>query len=92
MDNHISKTETTTMDDTQDDVYYKATALSSFFEGYTREEKYHLAGWAMFVICAIFYIIAAIEGESLTSLIGGVIFLFACFAFMIPLIWKEKQP
>ena len=70
----------------------KSGATSSTLNGYTREEKYHLAGWGMFVICSIFYIVAALEGESITSLMGGITFLLACFAFMIPLLWKEKQP
>ena len=70
-----------------------ATVSSSLalFDGFTREEKYQLAGWVMFVLCAIFYMIASIEGESITSLIGSLIFLVACLVFMVPLIWKDKQ-
>ena len=76
---------------TENEVYKAAAQPSSGFDRFSREEKYHLFGWSMFVLCSIFYIIAAIEGESLTSLIGGLLFFFACFVFLIPLIWKEKQ-
>lgn len=102
MDNHVARTaETTTTNndvEADDNLHTKgattatpASSLSSSgLERFTRDEKYHLAGWGLFVISATFYIVAAIEFESWTSLIGGLMFLFACFAFMIPLIWKEK--
>ncbi|MEM6282395.1 MAG: cytochrome oxidase subunit III [Chloroflexota bacterium] len=54
----------------------------------SRDEKFQLAGWVLFVICAVLYIIAGWESRSWSSLAGSVVFLLACFVFMVPLIWK----
>mmetsp|Transcript_2243 Transcript_2243/g.4491 ORF Transcript_2243/g.4491 Transcript_2243/m.4491 type:complete len:116 (+) Transcript_2243:34-381(+) len=57
----------------------------------SRHEKYDLVGWILFVFSAVFYLVAAVEFESLTSILGSLFFLVACFAFLIPMLWKEKQ-
>ncbi|MEO1439034.1 MAG: cytochrome oxidase subunit III [Chloroflexota bacterium] len=54
----------------------------------SRDERFQLAGWVLFIICAVFYTIASIESRSWSSLAGSVVFLVACFVFMVPLIWK----
>ena len=61
------------------------------FSSLSRQEKYDLTGWVLFIFSAIFYLVAAVEFESLTSLLGSIFFLVACFAFLIPMLWKEKQ-
>ena len=59
--------------------------------GFSRDEKYALVGWVLFIVCAVFYTLAAFQYKSLTSIVGSLIFLLACFVFMVPLIWKEPQ-
>jgi hypothetical protein len=56
----------------------------------SRQERYDLVGWILFVISASFYTVAAIEFAHITSLIASLAFLFACFPFMIVLLRKEK--
>lgn len=55
-----------------------------------REIMFHRWGWALFVISSAFYIIASIEGRSLTGFLGGVFFLIACVVFLIPLFDTEE--
>jgi hypothetical protein len=56
----------------------------------TRDETYALVGWLLFVASAVSYTVSSIQAESLSSLIGSLFFLAACFPFMISLLWKEK--
>lgn len=55
----------------------------------TRGVKMQLIGWVLFVLCAVAYIIASLESQSLSSLIGSAVFLVACVFFMIPLLWGD---
>lgn len=48
--------------------------------------KCQIAGWALFVICAIFYIASSLKNHDMLSFIGGVIFLVACILFLIPVV------
>lgn len=50
------------------------------------ERAFHISGWVLFIVCALFYIVASLESGSWLSLIGSVVFLLACFAFLIPLL------
>ena len=56
-----------------------------------QEIKFHLWGWIMFLVCAIFFIAASVESGSAASLVGSIIFLVGCVAFLIPLIKKGKE-
>lgn len=55
----------------------------------TRNERLQLVGWVLFILCALLYIATSIESQSTTSLMGSLVFLVACFFFVIPLIWKD---
>ena len=68
------------------DVVYEWVGWGSL----SRQERYDLIGWICFIISATFYTVAAVEFSSLTSLLGSLAFLIACFFFMIPLLRKEK--
>jgi len=57
----------------------------------TRDEKFQMAGWILFIVCAGFYTLSSLESGSLSSLIGSIVFLVACFIFMVPLVWKDEQ-
>ena len=56
-----------------------------------QEIKYQLAGWILFVICAIFFIASSLKNHDLLAFIGGVIFLIACIVFLIPLVSSNKK-
>ena len=60
-------------------------------EQFKREMKYHLAGWILFVICAIFFIISSLKNHDILAFIGSVIFLIACLLFVIPLFTSYKN-
>lgn len=52
---------------------------------------YQLAGWILFVLCAIFFIASALNNRDTLTLIGSVIFLISCIVFIIPLIFESKK-
>ncbi len=56
-----------------------------------QEDKYHLAGWILFIICAIFFLASSLKNHDFFSFIGSVIFLVACIFFIIPLVWLNKK-
>ncbi len=51
-----------------------------------QEIKYHLAGWILFVICAIFFLASSLKNHDTLTFIGSVIFLIACIVFLIPMV------
>jgi hypothetical protein len=53
------------------------------------EIKCQLAGWMLFVICALFFIASSLKNHDLLALIASMIFLVACIIFIVPLI-KSK--
>lgn len=56
-----------------------------------RERRYQLVGWVLFVVCALFFATsAALSGDVLT-LVGSIVFLIACIAFIIPLTSRELR-
>jgi len=60
-------------------------------ELFQQEIKYHLAGWVLFVICAIFFIASSLKNHDTFALIGSIIFLIACLLFLIPLFTSFKN-
>ncbi|MGB9441229.1 MAG: hypothetical protein WCB15_25035 [Desulfobacterales bacterium] len=56
-----------------------------------KEIKYQLAGWILFIICAIFFIASSLKNHDTLTFIGGVIFLIACIVFLIPLVRSNKN-
>ncbi len=55
-----------------------------------QENKQHLVGWALFVLCAIFFIASSIKNRDTLTLIGSILFLISCIVFIIPLVRKMK--
>ena len=49
------------------------------------QNRFQLLGWVLFVFSALFFISSSLRAGDLVSLIGGLLFLFACFVFLIPL-------
>jgi len=59
---------------------------------HTRERNYHLAGWILFLVCALCFIAsAALSGDPL-YFAGSVIFFVACIVFVIPLVSRPRVP
>jgi hypothetical protein len=56
-----------------------------------REARFHLCGWLLFVVCAGFFIASSIGSNDILGLIGSIIFLIACFVFIVPLVMKKGQ-
>ena len=54
-----------------------------------REERFHLWGWVLFLVCAGFFIASSIESNDILGLIGSIIFLIACVVFIVPLVIKK---
>lgn len=48
--------------------------------------KFQLWGWMLFVLSALFFTAASIRIGDVLSLLGSLLFLFACILFLIPLI------
>ena len=50
------------------------------------ERRVHLAGWVLFIVCALFFMAAALKNHDTLTLIGSLIFLIACVVFLVPLV------
>ena len=53
--------------------------------------RFQLAGWILFIFSALFFITTSLHAGDMLGLTGGILFLFACFVFLIPLVFR-KQP
>lgn len=53
---------------------------------------WQLRGWILFVFSALFYIGSSLSAGDPVSLAGGVLFLLACLAFMLPLLFELHPP
>jgi len=56
----------------------------------TSQHRFHLWGWILFVFSAIFFMVSSIRAGDPVSLIGGALFLLACFVFLVPLLAELK--
>lgn len=54
------------------------------------ELKLQLLGWILFILSASFFIAASIRAGDVLSLLGSLLFLFACFVFLVPLVIIRK--
>jgi uncharacterized membrane protein YtjA (UPF0391 family) len=52
----------------------------------SREMKFYLVGWILFLICAVLFIASSIRNHDVLSLIASIIFLVGCVIFLIPLV------
>lgn len=51
----------------------------------------HLVGWILFIVCAFFFLAASWQSGDTLTFIGSILFLVACFAFVIPLVRSIKN-
>lgn len=49
------------------------------------EVAFHTAGWILFVLCAVLFLASGIQVRDPLLIAGSVVFLLACFVFLIPL-------
>jgi len=55
------------------------------------EKRFHLTGWLLFLVCAILFIMQNLLHSDLVGLIGSVVFLLGCIAFLIPLVFTPGK-
>lgn len=48
--------------------------------------KWVVAGWLLFIVSALFFIAAAWRAGDFLGLAGAVLFLIACFSFLVPIV------
>ncbi len=54
--------------------------------GRKRENRYHLAGWVLFLLCAALFLFSAVrDGDGILAL-ASLVFLLGCVLFLIPLV------
>jgi hypothetical protein len=61
------------------------------YRGYKLARNYQLLGWILFIISAIGFIVSSIRSGDLPGLIGGIFFLLACLAFLIPFVKPDAR-
>jgi hypothetical protein len=52
---------------------------------------YQLCGWGLFVLCAVFFIASSLKNADMLGLVASIIFLIACFVFIIPLVINFRK-
>jgi hypothetical protein len=54
-------------------------------------KKHDLVGWLLFVVSAAFFMASSIRAGDLVGLLGGLFFLLACLAFLLPYVGARKN-
>ena len=49
------------------------------------QHRFQLWGWILFIFSALFFIATSLRAGDLLGLAGGLLFLVACFVFLVPL-------
>jgi uncharacterized membrane protein YhhN len=57
----------------------------------TSEIKYQVAGWVLFIVCALLFMASSWRNHDTLTFIGSAIFLIACIVFLIPIFFKPKD-
>jgi Kef-type K+ transport system membrane component KefB len=57
---------------------------------FKKDINYQIAGWILFVFCAILFIASSLKNHDTLAFIGSVFFLIACIIFLIPVFWTYK--
>ena len=56
-----------------------------------KQHRFQLWGWILFIGSAAFFMASSIRAGDPLSLIGGTLFLVACFVFLAPLLVRPAQ-
>ena len=57
----------------------------------SRKDRYALAGWLLFILCAVFYLASSLKNHDPLAIIGSVLFFIACLVFMVPIFRPDKE-
>jgi hypothetical protein len=60
-------------------------------QNHRRDIHLQIVGWVLFIICALLFILSSLKNHDALSLAASLVFLFACFRFMIPRIDGMKS-
>ena len=55
-----------------------------------RRRRFNLWGWALFMVSALFFVLAALRQGDPLGLLGGLFFFVACVVFIIPLLADRR--
>lgn len=55
------------------------------------DTKYQLAGWVLFILCAVLYAVSSLRNHDILSFIGSLIFLIACLVFLVPVVKSIRK-
>ncbi len=50
-----------------------------------------IAGWVIFILSALTYIVDSLRGGDLVSLLASLLFLLACIVFLMPLLRADPE-
>ena len=56
-----------------------------------QKTRYQLYGWVLFILCAVFFIASSLKNADYLGLVASIIFLIACFVFIIPLLKGSRK-
>lgn len=54
------------------------------------DRVFQIAGWILFIISALGFIVSSLRNGDFFGLIGGIFFLVACIAFLIPMFRRPQ--
>ena len=57
----------------------------------SRERRFNLWGWLLFVVCAGCFIASSVRSGDTLMLAASVIFLLGCVVFIVPLVSRRKR-
>jgi hypothetical protein len=55
------------------------------------DHQFQIAGWVLFILSAIGFTISSWRSGDGAALIGALLFLIACFVFLVPLIREQRS-
>ncbi len=55
------------------------------------ERAFHIAGWVLFIFSAFGFVASSAASGDAAGLTGAVLFLIACFVFLVPLV-RRREP
>jgi hypothetical protein len=56
-----------------------------------RQWKFTLCGWLLFIVSAVFFMLAALWSGDPLGLLGGLFFFVACIVFLVPLLASRPR-
>jgi predicted membrane channel-forming protein YqfA (hemolysin III family) len=75
-----------------ENIYEMTNKMKENQESQIRQtNRYHILGWVLFIICAIFFMASSLKNSDIWTFIGSILFLAACIVFLIPLLKSNKK-